>query len=130
MAGRDGELERKLDPKAAQRMNIPRQQMNESIFREMHEKDRMAKEKLAEGIEGFAKAQAALESLLMEKMKGDTSSATRDLFRVFDLDGDGFITREEWGGTDAVFDALDENGDGRITAEEMGAGLGAAFRLQ
>jgi transaldolase len=130
LAGRDGELERKLDPKAAQRMNIPRQQMNESIFREMHEKDRMAKEKLAEGIEGFAKAQAALESLLMEKMKGDTSNATRDLFRVFDLDGDGFITREEWGGTDAVFDALDVNGDGRITAEEMGAGLGAAFRLQ
>ena len=66
----------------------------------------------------------------MEKMKGDTSNATRDLFRVFDLDGDGFITREEWGGTDEVFDALDVNGDGRITAEEMGAGLGAAFRLQ
>jgi len=130
LASQGGELRRKLDPKAAQQMNIPRQQMNESIFREMHEKDRMAKEKLAEGIEGFAKAQAALESLLMEKMKGDTSNATRDLFRVFDLDGDGFITREEWGGTDAVFDALDENGDGRITAEEMGAGLGAAFRLQ
>ena len=66
----------------------------------------------------------------MEKMKGDTSNATRDAFGVFDLDGDGFITREEWGGTDAVFDALDLNGDGRITAEEMGAGLGAAFRLQ
>ena len=130
LASYGGELERKLDPKAAQLMNIPRQQMNESIFREMHEKDRMAHEKLAEGIEGFARAQAALESLLMEKMKGDTSNATRDLFRVFDLDGDGYITREEWGGTDAVFDALDLNGDGRITAEEMGAGLGAAFRLQ
>jgi len=130
LASYGGELERKLDPKAAQLMNIPRQQMNESIFREIHEKDRMAHEKLAEGIEGFARAQAALESLLMEKMKGDTSNATRDLFRVFDLDGDGYITREEWGGTDAVFDALDLNGDGRITAEEMGAGLGAAFRLQ
>ena len=130
LASRGGELERKLDPKAARLTNIPRQQMNESIFREMHEKDRMAKEKLAEGIEGFAKAQAALESLLMEKMKADTSNATRDVFGVFDLDGDGFITREEWGGTDAVFDALDLNGDGRITAEEMGAGLGAAFRLQ
>jgi transaldolase len=130
LASRDEELARKLDPKAARLMSIPRQQMNESIFREMHEKDRMAKEKLAEGIEGFAKAQAALESLLMEKMKSDTSNATRDMYRVFDLDGDGFITREEWGGTDAVFDALDLNGDGRITPEEMGAGLGAAFRLQ
>jgi transaldolase len=130
LASYGGELERKLDPKAAQMMNIPRIEMNEKIFREMHEQDRMAKEKLAEGIEGFAKAQAALEILLLEKMQGDTSSATRDLFRVFDLDGDGFITREDWGGTDAVFDALDVNGDGRITAEEMGAGLGAAFRLQ
>jgi transaldolase len=51
------------------------------------------------------------------------------LFRVYDLDGDGFITREEWAGTDAVFDALDVNKDGQITPEEMAAGLGAAFRL-
>jgi transaldolase len=129
LASYGGELERKLDPKAAQMMNIPRIRMDGQIFHDMHEQDRMAKEKLAEGIEGFSKAQAALESLLLEKMKGDSSSATRDLFRVFDLDGDGFITREEWGGTDAVFDALDVNGDGRITPEEMGAGLGAAFRL-
>ena len=53
----------------------------------------------------------------------------RDFFKVYDLDGDGFITREEWGGTDAVFDALDVDDDGRITPEEMAAGLGAAFRL-
>jgi transaldolase len=45
-------------------------------------------------------------------------------------DGDGFITREEWGGTDAVFDAIDTDHDERITAEGMSAGLGAAFRLQ
>jgi transaldolase len=125
-----GELERKLDPKAAQSMDIPRLPMSEKIFREMHESDRMARDKLAEGIEGFAKAQSALEEMLMERIKDDSANAARDLFRVFDFDGDGFITREEWGGTDAVFDALDVNGDGRITAEEMGAGLGAAFRLQ
>ncbi|TMA28455.1 MAG: transaldolase [Deltaproteobacteria bacterium] len=125
-----GELERKLDPKAAQSMDLPQLPMSAKIFREMHESDRMARDKLAEGIEGFAKAQSALEGMLMERMKDDSANAARDLFRVFDLDGDGFITREEWSGTDAVFDALDENGDGRITAEEMGAGLGAAFRLQ
>src|SRR5207253_10440482 len=98
-------------------------------FHEMHEQDRMARDKLAEGIDGFTKAQASLEALLLERMKGDSSKAAHDLFQVFDLDGDGFITREEWAGTDAVFDALDEHGDGRITPEEMGAGLGAAFRL-
>lgn len=51
------------------------------------------------------------------------------MFRVYDLDGDGFITREEWSGTDAVFDALDINKDGKITPEEMASGIGAAFYL-
>ncbi|HUJ24768.1 MAG TPA: transaldolase [Myxococcales bacterium] len=129
LAGYGGELERKLDPRAAQSMKIERIHVDEQAFHDMHEQDRMAKEKLAEGIEGFTKAQALLEAMLLERMKGDSSNAARDLFRIFDLDGDGFITREEWGGTDAVFDALDVNGDGRITPEEMGAGLGAAFRL-
>jgi transaldolase len=45
------------------------------------------------------------------------------------LDSDGFITREEWLGTDAVFDALDINHDGKITPADMGVGLGAAFHL-
>jgi len=129
LASYGGELERKLDPRTAETMQIEKIHVDEQTFREMHEKDRMAREKLAEGIEGFTKAQVSLEAMLLEKLKGDTSSAARDLFRIFDLDGDGFITREEWAGTDAVFDALDLNGDGRITPEEMGAGLGAAFRL-
>ncbi len=55
--------------------------------------------------------------------------AAQDVFRVYDLDGDGFITREEWAGTDAVFDALDVNKDGKITPEEMASGLGAVFHL-
>ena len=129
LASYGGELERKLDPRTAATMQIEKLHIDERSFREMHEKDRMAREKLAEGIDGFTKAQVSLEAMLMEKFKGDTSNAARDLFRIFDLDGDGFITREEWAGTDAVFDALDVNGDGRITPEEMGAGLGAAFRL-
>ena len=90
----------------------------------------MANEKLAEGIDGFTKALVALEAILVQKQLADSSNATRDLFKVFDLDGDGFITRSEWSGTDAVFQALDANGDGRITPEEMGTGLGAAFRLK
>jgi len=55
--------------------------------------------------------------------------ATDDLFKAYDLDGDGFITREEWLGTDAVFDALDVDHDGKLTPAEIGSGLGAAFQL-
>ena len=93
----------------------------------------MAKEKLEEGIQGFSKALVALEKQLAERLSaltGARSSAASQLFQVYDLDGDGFITREEWAGADAVFDALDTDHDGRITAEEMAAGLGAAFMLQ
>jgi transaldolase len=128
-------LARKLDPAKAAKMDIPRTPMDESTFRKMHAKDRMAKEKLEEGIEGFSKAITALEKLLTERYKvllgkGKAGKAAREFFGVYDFDGDGFVTREEWGGTDKVFDSLDVDGDGRISVEEMAAGLGAAFVLR
>jgi transaldolase len=127
-----GDLPRKLDPDAARAMTIAPIAVDKAAFVAMHAADRMASEKLAEGIDGFSKALVALEKLLAERLEtmgGGAASAARELFGVYDLDGDGYITREEWAGTDAVFDALDENCDGRITASEMSAGLGAAFRL-
>ena len=65
-----------------------------------------------------------------ERHEGEArGTAAQKLFQVYDLDGDGFITREEWSGSSVVFDALDVDKDGRITPDEMAAGLGAAFRL-
>ena len=60
---------RKLDPAKAATMDIPKTPVDEATFRAMHEKDRMAKDKLAEGIEGFSKAIVALEKLLTERLK-------------------------------------------------------------
>lgn len=127
-------LPRKLDPKAAANMSIEKITMDKATFEKMHQEDKMAYEKLDEGIQGFTKALETLEEMLKERLsrlEGEVTvnNAAADIFRVYDLDGDGFITREEWSGTDMVFDAIDANHDGKITAEEMAAGLGAAIRL-
>jgi len=128
-----GTLVKKLDAVAAQAMDLPKIPMSEAQFISAHAEDKMAHEKLAEGIAGFSKAIVALEKLLTERFrtmqKKVASSAAREFFGVFDLDGDGYITREEWAGTDAVFAALDGDGDGKVSPEEMAAGLGAAFVL-
>ena len=66
--GKTGELPRKLDPKAAAGMSIERIAMDEATFRKMHEADHMAKDKLAEGIDGFTKALVSLEKMLGERL--------------------------------------------------------------
>ncbi|MEM9772387.1 MAG: transaldolase [Cyanobacteria bacterium P01_D01_bin.73] len=130
----EGELPRKLCPDNSASMDIDAIPMDKAAFDKMHAENQMASEKLAEGIEGFSKALVSLETLLkrrLARLEGEETlhHAADDIFLVYDLDGDGFITREEWAGSDAVFDALDVNQDGKITAQEMAAGLGAAHHL-
>jgi transaldolase len=69
LQSQEGTLVRRLDPGKAAAMDIPKTPVDEATFRAMHEKDRMAKDKLAEGIEGFSKAIVALEKLLTERLK-------------------------------------------------------------
>jgi transaldolase len=127
-------LVRKLDPVKAKTMPIERIKMDEQIFRAMHAKDPMAKEKLDEGIVGFSKAIEALEKLLTERYHAMHNrvvegNAARSFFKAYDLDGDGHITREEWAGAAAIFEVLDTNHDGSISVEELAAGLGGAHHL-
>jgi transaldolase len=129
-----GELIRRLDPAKAANLEIERISMDKASFDQMHAADRMASEKLSEGIKGVSKALEALEILLSKRLAqieaGTTlSESAASLFQGYDLDGDGFITREEWLGTDRVFDALDNDQDGKITAEEMSIALGAILNI-
>jgi transaldolase len=63
-----GELPRKLDPEKAKSMQIEKIPMDEATFERMHAEDRMAHDKLTEGIEGFSKALVNLESLLAKRL--------------------------------------------------------------
>ena len=125
----------KLDAEKAAQMDIAKISVDKETFARMHAEDAMANEKLDEGIKGFTKALETLEALLAERLHSlevkqeSLPHAIDEIFHVYDLDGDGFITREEWAGADVVFDALDTNHDGKITPEEMASGLGVVVYL-
>ena len=64
----EGTLERKLDPAKAQSMQIEKLTIDKATFDRMHAADRMAHDKLKEGIEGFSKALEQLEQLLAKRL--------------------------------------------------------------
>jgi transaldolase len=68
----EGTLPRKLDPAAAQKMDIQKIPMDKATFDKMHAADRMATDKLKEGIDGFSKAIVDLE-LVLEKRLSEIS---------------------------------------------------------
>lgn len=127
----EAELSRKLNP-AAPGATIEKFSIDANHFSEMMLEDRMAHEKLHEGIQGFSKAIDTLEAQLAHRLavlEGGAAfaHAAQEIFLLNDLDGDGCITREEWLGSDAVFDALDIDHDGRLMPEDVRGGLGAAL---
>ena len=126
-------LVRKLDASnpvgGAQKVELDREG-----FDSLMAEDRMATDKLGEGIKGFSKAIETLEQQLAHRLaevEGGSafSHAVQEIFLLNDFNGDGCITRDEWLGSDAVFDALDQDHDGRLTPDDVRLGFGAALAL-
>jgi transaldolase len=61
-------LPRKLDPVNAAKMPIEKISIDKATFARMHTENRMATDKLAEGISGFSKALESLEELLAARL--------------------------------------------------------------
>lgn len=64
----EGDLERKLDPENAANASIEKLTIDKAAFDRMHAENRMASEKLAEGIDGFTKALESLEEILAARL--------------------------------------------------------------
>jgi transaldolase len=64
----EGELPRKLDPEAAKKLDIEKITVDHDTFVKMHAEDRMATDKLKEGIEGFSAALEKLEAFLAKRL--------------------------------------------------------------
>jgi transaldolase len=64
----EGELPRKLDPEAAKQLVVVKIEVDKATFDAMHAGDRMATDKLKEGIEGFSAALIKLEGLLAARL--------------------------------------------------------------
>lgn len=62
------DLPRKLDPGDAKQRELKKVTVDEQTFEKMHATDRMAHEKLTEGIAGFSKALVSLEGLLLKRL--------------------------------------------------------------
>jgi transaldolase len=64
----EGDLPRRLDPAKAKAMDIEKIPMDRATFVRMHKSDRMASDKLGEGIEGFSRALVNLETILAHRI--------------------------------------------------------------
>ena len=83
----EGDLPRKLDPEAAKSLQLERIVVDKAAFKKMHAEDRMATDKLKEGIDGFSAALVNLEKLVGRgrfrfigfplKIRGGTGSPIR-----------------------------------------------------
>ena len=68
LASTEGDLPQKLNAADALNANIERIRVDKEVFDAMHAENRMASDKLSEGIAGFTAALEALETLLADRL--------------------------------------------------------------
>lgn len=131
LAGLEGDAEAGLTPDTQSR-GADKIEVDAAAFKKLHAEDELSKSKLQSAVQnlswGYVSQEKQLGEWISKRQDVAAESSTLALFRIWDYDGDGFIDREEWNGTDEVFNALDRNNDGRISLEEMAIGLGAPYQ--
>jgi transaldolase len=128
---RTGEVARRLDP-ARPPAAPEKRAVDAARFAADLAADTLAQQKLQAGVKNLSWAFVSQENQLADwitsRQDEAAESSTAALFRIWDYDGDGYIDREEWNGSEEVFNALDRDKNGRISLEEMALGLGAPHK--
>jgi transaldolase len=75
----EAELPRKLSPEAARALPLEKITVDKAAFDRLHAQDRMATDKLKEGIEGFSAALVKLEALLAKRLAELEASAAASI---------------------------------------------------
>ncbi len=132
LRARHDELRPAIDRHAPPASAPERLTIDAGKFQELHAADEVANSKLADGVRNLSFAvvsqQQQLSDWITKRQDEAAETSTMALFRIWDYDGDGYIDREEWNGTDEVFKALDRDNNGRVSLEEMAIGLGAPHK--
>ena len=56
---------------------------------------------------------------MRQGMRGRPAVCVARIFKRLDMDGNGWISRQEWTRRPGVFDLLDANKDGQLTRDEL-----------
>src|SRR5207253_2968325 len=76
-------------------------------FQQLHAADPIANSKLTDGVRNLSFAvvsqQQQLGEWITKRQDQAAETSTVALFKIWDYDGDGYIHREEWNGTEEVF---------------------------
>jgi len=111
--------QREIEDLALRMMDLPNRTVNARVARLADNAVQVGTE-YDEGLE-FTGPGNASDELEADDLMGHT------MFDAYDLDGDGMISMDEWGGSDEIFDDLDEDEDGFLSRDEIALGLGESF---
>ena len=70
-----------------------------------------------------------LDKLASRRKRASSRRRAHGVFNEYDLNQDGFIDAQEWGGSPDIFNQLDLDGDVMLSLDEVNSGLGESFGL-
>lgn len=125
---------RHLERKASRCIQIAQSMLGKTASASEIEDQALALMDLSDGEVNRTLSRVASSFMVAEDMEDDVEAGmfaedieAHDLFDAYDVEGNGMISRNEFGGSDEVFDAIDLDDDDMLSPYEVSQGLGQGF---